>query len=127
VLWAAYDRLIPHMRSICPAMVSSVTLVHSPALWLGLRREWSIVSGPGTYSTYTPSIQVSCFIQLWRSTRLTVMSAGRFTKLPRPPKRSRLSCMRLRLRNPSSWPRVGVSFHAAKNVATTKRDLDNES
>jgi hypothetical protein len=86
VLWAAYDRLIPHMRSICPAMVSSVTLVHSPALWLGLRREWSIVSGPGTYSTYTPSIQVSCFIQLWRSTRLTVMSAGRFTKLPPPPK-----------------------------------------
>jgi hypothetical protein len=44
----------------------------------------------------------------------------------RPPKRSRLLCMRPRLRNPSLWPRVGVSFYVAKYVATTKRDLDNE-
>ena len=45
---------------------------------------------------------------------------------PPPPKRSRLLCMRVRLRNPSLWPRVGVSFHVAKYVATTKRDLDHE-
>ena len=42
---------------------------------------------------------------------------------PRPPKRSRLLCMRSRLRNPSLWPRVGVSFYLAKYVATTKETL----
>jgi len=51
------------------------------------------------------------------------MSAERFTQLPRPPKRARLLCVRPRIRNPSLWPRVGVSFQVAKYVVTTKRDL----